>query len=548
MDNNIPTEELLRLENLFIELYNKDFSVADIAKELEVSAELVEKWKVDLEEANELIDFDGYINGKKSNKKYVVSFIPKNSDKEKVLTDFISYIIDSKISLKDESNETIIDYNNIRKNLEFLSIDEENNILDFYCKDDLQRQDVSVALNFWYSQIRGYTEKNKSSKLIKDASDNFYLSKTKHSLSCAIKNIYIENFQGVKRLQIGKLEVDANMIFLTGNNGFGKSSILKALAIGFKMGEEKIEDFDIRTNRIGVEFRVNGSNAINNSSDFTEPFLSLQYLASFGMNRLQVLTAEAESEIGKKSTATYGLFNEDGILLNIMAELVLLNLEKSPKTQKIIDTLLLLSPTLSNIIIEGREVKFIEKDKFGEDCEPVSYDQLSAGYKSIIAMAGDIMKRLFKTQPEVNDPKYLQGIVIIDEIEQHLHPEWQYKLPTLLVKAFPNIQFIVSTHSVAPIMGAPERSIFIKVDRDKENGITAERIDIDVTKLLPNTIFTSPLFDMGKITNIQIESDELDDIRTENTYEELLKNDEIKEKIKQIDFNSERYSDELFKD
>jgi len=85
---------------------------------------------------------------------------------------------------------------------------------------------------------------------------------------------------------------------------------------------------------------------------------------------------------------------------------------------------------------------------------------------------------------------------LIDELDLHLHPKWQRKLPKLLSNVFPNIQFIASTHSVIPFLGAPENSVFLKVNRSQAQGITIERIDIDISNLLPNSLLTSPLFDL----------------------------------------------------
>jgi len=55
--------------------------------------------------------------------------------------------------------------------------------------------------------------------------------------------------------------------------------------------------------------------------------------------------------------------------------------------------------------------------------------------------------RLTIANPEKDDPLQGQGIVIIDEIDLHLHPQWQRRIIPQLRKTFPNIQFIVTTHS-----------------------------------------------------------------------------------------------------
>jgi predicted ATP-binding protein involved in virulence len=74
--------------------------------------------------------------------------------------------------------------------------------------------------------------------------------------------------------------------------------------------------------------------------------------------------------------------------------------------------------------------------------------QLSDGERSIIAMCFDIARRLILLNEKDDDPvKNGRGIVLIDEIDLHLHPEWQRKIVTDLPRVFPSLQFIATTHS-----------------------------------------------------------------------------------------------------
>jgi predicted ATP-binding protein involved in virulence len=73
--------------------------------------------------------------------------------------------------------------------------------------------------------------------------------------------------------------------------------------------------------------------------------------------------------------------------------------------------------------------------------------QLSTGEQVFLALAGDLTRRLAAVAPLGSDPLKAQGIVLIDELELHLHPRWQRTIAPWLLKTFPNCQFIVSTHS-----------------------------------------------------------------------------------------------------
>ena len=74
-------------------------------------------------------------------------------------------------------------------------------------------------------------------------------------------------------------------------------------------------------------------------------------------------------------------------------------------------------------------------------------DQLSDGEKCLMAMVGDLARRLAIANPNAENALEGKGIVLIDEIDLHLHPAWQRKVISDLPKTFPNCQFLISTHS-----------------------------------------------------------------------------------------------------
>lgn len=77
------------------------------------------------------------------------------------------------------------------------------------------------------------------------------------------------------------------------------------------------------------------------------------------------------------------------------------------------------------------------------------FDNLSDGYRNMVAMVADIAHRAARLNPHlsVNAATESSGVVLIDEIDLHLHPQWQRRVVGDLQRAFPNIQFIATTHS-----------------------------------------------------------------------------------------------------
>ncbi|TWH63897.1 putative ATP-binding protein involved in virulence [Azomonas agilis] len=93
-------------------------------------------------------------------------------------------------------------------------------------------------------------------------------------------------------------------------------------------------------------------------------------------------------------------------------------------------------------------------------------DQLSDGIRSVLAMIGDIAYRCIKLNPHlgVEAAKATKGVVLIDEVDMHLHPRWQQAILTQLQEAFPKIQFVVTTHSPQVLTTVPSECIRILRD------------------------------------------------------------------------------------
>lgn len=105
--------------------------------------------------------------------------------------------------------------------------------------------------------------------------------------------------------------------------------------------------------------------------------------------------------------------------------------------------------------------------------EELIVEQLSDGEKSLLAIAGDLARRLAIAKPSLPDPLQGSAVVLIDEIEQHLHPTWQRQVIPSLTKTFPNCQFIITTHSPQVISKVQPNNIYI-LEKEGDN-IVAKR-------------------------------------------------------------------------
>ena len=100
--------------------------------------------------------------------------------------------------------------------------------------------------------------------------------------------------------------------------------------------------------------------------------------------------------------------------------------------------------------------------------ETFDLNQLSDGEKNLIALIGDIARRLTMANPDINNPLEVEGIILIDEIDLHLHPKWQRIVAQKMPDIFPNCQFFISTHSPQVISHIKPESIFVLQNIDNE--------------------------------------------------------------------------------
>ena len=106
----------------------------------------------------------------------------------------------------------------------------------------------------------------------------------------------------------------------------------------------------------------------------------------------------------------------------------------------------------------------------------LSIAQLSEGEKCVLAMTGDLARKLAIANPGRENPLEGEGVVLIDEVDLHLHPSWQGRMMPLLFRTFPNIQFIVTTHSPKVLSEIKDEANIFEIYQDG-NAINVRKQD-----------------------------------------------------------------------
>lgn len=341
-----------------------------------------------------------------------------------------------------------------------------------------------------------------------------------------LKNATLEDFFYIEEIKLDDL-TDKREIYFVGENGDGKTLLLQALLMALKGSSDVGELVDFKNGNPHREScYLQAVDSEGNEFTFTENYRRKnigQNVFAYGVNR-------GRSDSEKKDSYGYmTLFNRESYMGSPVRWLQQLDYrEKSGETGGI--TLEIAKGMLEEILVGNIEIEVSAKGvKFKERESEVTFEQLSDGYRSVLIWVCDLIERLSEVQPEAKKLEEFKGIVLIDEIELFLHPNWKYRVVRDLRSWFPGIQFILTTHSPTVILGASEDAVFYKVY--KEEGKT--RVVKPLNKIagwMSNILLTSPLFDMESARSAATKGPE--EVDTSNDYLSSKIHAEIRERIK----------------
>jgi ABC-type cobalamin/Fe3+-siderophores transport system ATPase subunit len=156
----------------------------------------------------------------------------------------------------------------------------------------------------------------------------------------------------------------------------------------------------------------------------------------------------------------------------------------------------------------------------------LTFSQLSEGERTMAALAADVARRSAIADPAAEDPLAASGVVMIDEIELHLHPKWQAEIVGALTRTFPNLQFIVTTHSPIVVAHAPTESLRLLHDF-KVVSAPAPTGGRDANSLL-REVFDAPIRPTETTERLRVIAELIDADRVEEAREAI---DELATKL-----------------
>jgi hypothetical protein len=208
--------------------------------------------------------------------------------------------------------------------------------------------------------------------------------------------------------------------------------------------------------------------------DYSPAFFVVGYGATRRVETSDFTESSARRQRGLRYQRVAGLFEDHVALRPLQAWFPRLRDEHRPQAIEIINAVL-----PDNVRFGGRYDDDDEQYLFEFDGRETPFTALSDGYKAFVGMAGDLVGHLADVCPAKAALTDISGIVLIDEIDLHLHPAWQRTILPSLASAFPKLQFICTTHSPLVASTVRKENVFITSDAD-DGTATVKQIEESV--------------------------------------------------------------------
>lgn len=325
--------------------------------------------------------------------------------------------------------------------------------------------------------------------------------------------------EGVRLRNIGpfhdiELRFESNWTVILGDNGSGKSTIIRAIALALASGDpaahvsaQKLRrryadaepsyiELDFRVTKYRVDLNV-GTAGVHLVNTRLSPMQSSNLLV-LGFPALRGASVRLLTGFDPSSTA---VAPKVGDVLPLIANTVdsrlddlrqwLVNLDfvasggKQWTTSEQLDAARLRDAffrVLGDIApykvfgfsgLERKPWQVLVRTLDGD----VPIDQVSQGMASVLCWVGTLLQRLYETFPKSIFPNEEAALVLVDEIDAHLHPAWQRQLPPLLRRHFPNVRFIATTHSPLIVSALEESEVLVARRLSLESEPSFERFD-----------------------------------------------------------------------
>ncbi|QJR15905.1 AAA family ATPase [Usitatibacter palustris] len=357
-----------------------------------------------------------------------------------------------------------------------------------------------------------------------------------------LREIRIRNLRSIPALDLSFEDAEVEhkgrrWTLLLGENGVGKSTVLKAIglitagseAIGQLFGDAdawvrngeqsaeiyaRIETAEGKSRELSLTIK-RGTNIrslyAENADTLDELDRAIErarrnyFVLGYGVSRRLPAATGSWSREGSKDARfanVASLFNADVPLTPLEAWAMDLDYRHADALDVVRAAIERLLPGVNFSHIDKAKRRLIFDTPDGE--VPLAF--LSDGYQNMAAWCGDLLYRITETFEDYKDPLAARGLLLIDELDLHLHPQWQRRLVDFLTQTLPNMQIVATTHSALTVHQARENELYVL--RRPQASMPPQLIPFegDPSKLSIQQLIVSPLFGLETSDSLPVEA------------------------------------------
>jgi len=469
-----------------------------------------------------------------------INFVSYDNDAKVRFFSDVSEALDMRQLSRIRTEETFEHWQKVYRGNDYLAsldsfLKKDKRIIDAFLKSSEGMENIFGAIDdAEFNQQKARIEKIRK-KLLKDKT---FKKEYEGVRSIKLERMVFENLALFNKPQ--EIHFHPNLTCIIGENGTGKTTVLRALVLGF-MGYEQnetigVEDNELLTDSVvkmkRIEGLKNGRIEYAKEQGTIDLFYSIESAGSESprpdlfRNGVFFQNAGDSPKISDDPEADFrnviddrfkslflafpqvlGLPDESKKLddkiyphagdaismlnnqpdnrllrfgnflrkLNAIANAKQAKGEQQPKERLLLDEIFKI---ISDVLLQTVQLHSIEVDgsdrepiwvRIGESGQPILLELVSSGYNNVFGWMGYLVKRLIDVTTESEDFKKTHAIVLVDEIDTYLHPVWQSRALRVLMDTFPNVQFVVTTHSPYVIGSIPNNHLRIYVCKPQEN-------------------------------------------------------------------------------